>query len=221
MEPTPPPPLRFLVVDDHPFFREGLTTWIERQQGWSCCGVAENIRGALTQLQETAPDVVLLDLNLKGEDGLSLLSASGDAKRNASFIVLTQSEDVVHAERALRAGAKGFVMKEEATSTLLQAVQLALRNEVYVSARLTAHMVRRFAHSTSTGSDPLKTLSARELQVLALLGNGNTSKEIADQLGISPKTAEAHRDNLRRKLKFPDATTLLRNATIWRHEGRI
>jgi DNA-binding NarL/FixJ family response regulator len=213
--------LKFLIVDDHPFFREGLQAWIERQPGWRCIGVADTLTSARKLLMDRQPDVVLLDLKLQNEDGLSLLKDASDLSRRAACIVLTQSDEVLHAERALRAGARGFIMKEEAADRVRAAVQLVLNNEIYVSERLAARFVRRFARDDAAPSDPLHSLSARELQVLALLGSGQNIKEIADTLDISRKTAEAHRDNLRRKLKLSDATTLVRNATIWRHEGRI
>jgi DNA-binding NarL/FixJ family response regulator len=135
--------------------------------------------------------------------------------------VLTQSDQMLHAERALRAGACGFITKEEAVDRVQRAVEAVLQGETYVSERLAAQFVRRFTRTPAAGADPIQLLSPRELQVLGLLGSGQSIKEIADTLGVGAKTAEAHRDNLRRKLKLPDSTSLVRSATIWRHEGRI
>jgi DNA-binding NarL/FixJ family response regulator len=217
------PQVTFLIVDDHPFFREGLTHWIERQPGWKCCGFAETVAAAREKLIEYKPQVVLLDLRLKDEDGLTLLDELPPEARDAVFIVLTQSDEVLHAERALRAGARGFVMKEEASDCVLLAVRVVLQNEIYMSPRLAAHLQRRrlTRGDAEHDGDPWQSLTTRELQVLKLLGSGQNVKEIAETLSISPKTVEAHRDNLRRKLKFPDAISLVRNATIWKHEGRI
>jgi DNA-binding NarL/FixJ family response regulator len=213
--------LRFLVVDDHPFFREGLVNWINRQGGWECVGVADTIANARASLAKLQPDIVLLDLKLRQEDGLALLAEVPESARDAIFIVLTQSDELVYAERALRAGARGFIMKEEATDSVRDAVNLVRRKGVYVSRRLAARFLHRVAGGNPVSADPLEGLSAREQQVLALLGAGTGIKEAADILGVSPKTAEAHRDNLRRKLNLPDATSVVRMATLWWHEGRI
>jgi DNA-binding NarL/FixJ family response regulator len=213
--------LKFLVVDDHPFFREGLTAWIQLQPGWVCVGFADTVAAARKLISERQPDFVLLDLKLRNEDGLDVLNDLPGMASRPAFLVLTQSDEVLHAERALRAGASGFIMKEEAVDRVRQAVDAVLQGETYVSERLTTQFVRRFTRSGAAKADPLQSLSPRELQVLALLGSGQSIKEIADTLDIGPKTAEAHRDNLRRKLKLPDSTSLVRSATIWRHEGRI
>ena len=212
---------RVLIVDDHPFFREGLIGWITRQSHLTWCGVADSPGAALQAIAEHDPDIVLLDLHLREGDGFGLLRALKDCARQPRVIVLSHKDESIFAERAIRAGAQGYVLKDEAVDVLLTAIQEVLEGGTHLSLA----MRRQLAQSnSSTPTGPiarLRTLYNRELQVLEMLGGGSTTKEIASDLGISPKTVECYRESLKRKLGIPDSHTLVRLATIWEHDERM
>jgi DNA-binding NarL/FixJ family response regulator len=213
--------IRIVVVEDHPFFRVGLTTWISRQPNLLLCGTADSPVAALEAIANHHPDIVLLDLQLREGDGFSLLRALKDWSRQPRVIVLSHKDETIFAERAIRAGASGYVLKDEAVDVMGPAIQEVLAGGIHLSAA----MRRQLAHAdSSTLNGPiarLRTLYNRELQVLEMLGRGNTTKEIAVDLEISPKTVESYRENLKRKLGVPDSLTLVRLATIWEHDERV
>ena len=218
--PTCPLVVRILVVDDHPFFRDGLLAWIARQKNFESCGQADAPLAALRAIRECQPDIVLLDLLLRGGDGLEVLRELGTWETAPRVIVITNSADTVAAQRALRAGARGYILKEEVSDVLLTAISVVLEGGVHVSGAI------RFSqnHSLSVPAPSpalLRNLCHREHQVLQLLGQGHTTKEIADELVLSPKTVEFYREALKRKLEVTDSLALVRFATIWEYEGRL
>ena len=218
----PPPPTRILVVDDHPFFREGLIAWIERQQRLQSCGFAETPGAALAAIETTLPDIVLLDLQLRSGDGFDVLRGVKECMHQPRFIVISHKDESVFAERAIRAGARGYVLKEEASDTMLIAIQVVINGGIHVSAAMRRQLFQGGKGSaTGTPADKLRELYNRELQVLQMLGRGRTTKEIAQDLGISPKTVESYRESLKKKLGVPDSLSLIRLATLWESEGRL
>lgn len=213
-------PTRVLVIDDHPFFREGLVTWIQRQPQLDCCGEAETLVDARRALGELKPDLVLLDLQLRDGDGLDLLRQPPSGRPLPPTIVLSQRDESLYAERALRAGARGYVMKDEATATVLRAIEAVLAGGVYVSPAINRQLLNRFAVTSSRSKSILPQLSNRELQVYRMLGEGRNSKAIAAELGISTKTVDSYRESLKQKLGLPDSVALLQHATLYIQEGR-
>jgi DNA-binding NarL/FixJ family response regulator len=212
---------RLLVVDDHPFFRNGIIQWLKRQGTLTCCGEAGTVAKARLAVAELRPDVVLLDLRLPDGDGLDLIGELSKTHPQTRIIALSQSDEDTYAHRALRAGARGYVMKSEATETALSAIQTALRGEIYVSRRVAARLTQNLFPDPASSSPELARLSDRELQVFQLLGSGSSTREIAERLKISPKTVETYREHLKEKLRLPDGATLMRAATLWVEKGRL
>jgi DNA-binding NarL/FixJ family response regulator len=219
--PSAAPRVRVLVVDDHPLFRAGLAALIETQPHLTCCGQAAHAREVLAAIEQTRPDLLLLDLRLGDGDGLDLLLQLKNLFPRLPVLVLSQSDEDLYAERAIRAGARGYLMKEEATEEVLTAITAVLAGNVHVSARLNARLMRGLlGEGVKPGAGSVASLSNRELQVFRLLGEGVSTKRIAAQLKISIKTAQTHRENIKHHLHLPDGTTLLRYATTWFEEQR-
>jgi DNA-binding NarL/FixJ family response regulator len=212
---------RVLVVDDHPFFRRGIVQWLNQQESVSCCGEAESVAAARVGLAELKPDVVLLDLHLQDGDGLDLTSEIVDNHPEVRIVILSQRDEDVYAHRALRAGARGYVMKSEATETVLAAVETVLRGELYVSRPVAARALHKLFPDPLASRPELARLSDRELQVFQLLGSGCPNREISATLKISPKTVETYREHLKQKLHLADADALVQAATRWVNEGKL
>jgi len=205
---------RILIVDDHPLYRQGLRRFIEAQPGLVCCGETDSCKAAMLAASQTNPDLVILDLCLRREDGLELLKNLHGRFPTVRVLVLSQKDESAYAEPALRAGAQGYIMKEEATEELLTAVNNVLKGELYVSRRLAAVILKKFLRG-ATGDGVSDKLSDRELQVFQFLGAGVSTREIATQLHLSVKTVETHRENIKHKLSLADSPSLLRAAQEW------
>ncbi len=210
-----------LVVDDHPAIREGLATVIGRQADLAVCAEAGNPHDALAAAATHEPRLAIVDISLGGADGLDLVRDLKARQPKMDILVLSMHDEMVYAERALRAGATGYVMKQERLSVVVQALRRMLQGEAFLSEQMTARLVRRVAGRADAAS-PTEALSDRELQILALLGEGLGPTQIAERLPISPKTVETHRARVRGKLRLQSATELRRYAIEWvrEHEGR-
>jgi len=205
---------RIFIVDDHPLYREGLRRFIDSQPNLTCCFEADSYKAAFDNVRQSAPDLVILDLRLQRSDGMELMKNLLTEMPQLRILVLSQGDETVHAELALRAGALGYIMKEEATDELLQAITTVLRGELYVSKRLSALVLKRFFRG-DTSSTLAEKLSDRELQVFQFLGSGLTTQEIAQQLHLSVKTVETHRENIKHKLELRDAAGVVQAAREW------
>jgi DNA-binding NarL/FixJ family response regulator len=214
-------PIRILVVDDHPFFRAGVVAWLHQQQGLACCGEADSIASGQTLLSELKPDLVLLDLDLPDGDGLELATETARTHVGIRIILLSQADERMFAHRALRAGARGYVMKSEPTSHLLAAIETVMRGDIYVSRAVSAQLLHHLFPDPCSKAPDLDRLSDREIQVFQLLGAGYRSVEIAEKLRISPKTVDTYRENLKQKLSLTDAEALVRAATRWVQKGEL
>ena len=212
---------RVLVVDDHPFFRNGIIQWLNQQETLTCCSEAGTVAEARRAVAELRPDVVLLDLRLGDGDGLDLIRELSETHPQTRIVALSQLDEDTYAHRALRAGARGYVMKSEATETALSAIQTALSGETYVSRRVAARLTHNLFPDPASSSPELARLSDRELQVFQLLGSGSSTREIAERLKISPKTVETYREHLKEKLRLPDGAALMRAATLWVEKGQL
>jgi DNA-binding NarL/FixJ family response regulator len=216
---------RVLLVDDHPLVRRGLAELLNRTGDFDCCGEAENSAEAQKALAALKPDLVVLDLRLNNSDGLDLLKDFKIQDPFVKVLVLSQLDEMTYAERVLQAGARGYVMKENATEEIISAVRRVLSGELYVSPRVHVMAVRRMAgvknNSGDTRATSVESLTDRELQIMQLLGQGFTTKKIAGDLCLSFKTVETHRENIKRKLGLRDAAALVYHATLWvRNEVR-
>jgi len=213
-------PVDVLVVDDHPFIREGIIAWLARQKDFRCCGSTDSVEVALEMISALDPRIVLLDLQLRDGDGLDLLARLQQRVSKPRVIVISHKDQMVFAERALKAGAMGYVLKDEASDTLMTAIQTVLRGGVHLSPEMNRRLFKRTDGSTAAPVNRLRALYNRELQVLEYLGQGKTVKEIAHILGISLKTADSYRESLKKKLGVPDSVTLVRQATLWQEHGQ-
>jgi len=210
--------IRILVADDHPLVREALMSVINRHGDFICCGEAASTAETHKAVALHKPDLVLLDLWLDKGDGLELIKTLTSQYPSLRILVLSQFEEAVYAERALRAGARGYVMKEQASREVVAAMQKVLAGELYVSPKMTAIALQKLIEpKTRNGAGRVEGLTDRELQVFELLGAGMSTRRIADSLCLSFKTIETHRENIKHKLGLHDATELAHCASNWRH----
>jgi len=205
-----------LVIDDHPIVRQGLVQLIEREPDLRVCGEAADLREARARLSKTTPDIVILDLSLRDGDGLELVKDIRSKNEQLPVLVLSMHDEAIYAERLLSAGANGYIMKQAAADELLQAVRRVLGGGIYVSDAVGARMIERFAVSGRVQrADPIERLSNRELQVLNMIGRGRTTREIAENLSLSVKTIESHRQRIKKKLNLETAPQLVQFAVNW------
>lgn len=205
---------KVLVVDDHPIVREGLAQMINREPDLSVCGDAEDMRGAVQLLDTLKPDILILDISLKGPDGLDLVKHIRARDPELPVLILSMHDESIYAERALRAGANGYIMKQEATDNVLVALRRILSHEVYLSSRVTNKMLRQFVggRTVETGKPSLGDLSDRELEVLRLIGAGRGTRQIAEELHLSIKTVESYQAHLKEKLLLKNSRELVQYA---------
>ena len=204
---------RILLVDDHRTVLDGFTLMIEAESDFVVCGKATNVPEALDAVERTHPDLVLTDLNMPGRGGLDLIKDLMALHPGLKILVCSMHDESLYAERALRAGAKGYVMKDADGPTFLAAIRRVLAGQTYMSEKLAARVLDSFARVQPRGSSsPLKKLSDREFEVFRLFGEGKTAKEIAGQLNLSPKTVSVHRDHIKEKLEFSTNAELIRQA---------
>lgn len=223
-EPTAPEPpakakTRVFVADDHPFLRVGLSHLINKEADMTVCGEAETVAGVRSGVEREKPDLLLTDLCLGDSDGLDLIKGLKAQFPNLPILVLSQQDETLFAERTLRAGARGYIMKERATQDVLEGIRTILGGDLYVSRKVAALAMRKLveggADAAGAAGSEVSGLSDRELQVFRLLGAGKGTKEIADALKLSHKTIETYRENIKAKLDLPNATALISRATEW------
>lgn len=202
-----------LLVDDHPLLRQGIARALSREPGLEVVGEAATAEEALEAARRLQPDVVVLDLALGEADGLDAIPRMRRALDGGLVLILSMFDETVYAERCLRAGASGYVMKEEASEVLVDALHRVLDGEVVVSEAMRRRLVRRAA-GKDDGS-PVEALTDRELQVFRLVGEGRSTREIAEGLGLSVKTIETHRAKIMRKLGLDGAAQLVHRAVSW------
>jgi DNA-binding NarL/FixJ family response regulator len=209
-------PRRVFIVDDHPIVRQGLGQLINHEPDLKVCGEASGVREARVGLSQTKPDIVILDLSLRDSDGLELIKDIRSKYRHLPVLVLSMHDESIYAERLLSAGANGYIMKQAAADQLLIALRRVLSGGIYVSEQIGASMIERFAVSGPRQSaNPIERLSNRELQVLNLIGRGRTTREIADDLNLSVKTVESHRQRIKKKLNLTSSPQLVQFAVNW------
>jgi DNA-binding NarL/FixJ family response regulator len=211
--PNRPVRKRILLVEDHPIVSRALADLLGHESDLEVCGGADDPSSALREIERLKPDLVLLDITLHGRGGLELLKDIRAQHPKQLVLVLTMHEETLYAARAIRAGASGYVMKQEATDHVLTAVRRVLQGEIYLSERMERRMMQRFAQTGSAPSlDPLEALSDRELEIFRLIGRGKGSREIARMLCLSVKTIESHRAHIKEKLNLKSPVELIQHA---------
>ncbi len=204
---------RLFILDDHPMMREGLAQLINNESDLSVCGEAGTGREAVAQVARLKPDLLLADISLPDKSGLEVIKDVHSFLPNLLVLVISMHDESIYAERVLRAGARGYIMKQEGGKKLLQAIRRVLEGQIYVSENMSVKLLESFSgHGEQTGRTPLENLTDREFEVLQLLGQARGTREIAEQLHLSMKTVEAHRANIKHKLGLKTASELLRYA---------
>jgi len=209
-------PTRVFIVDDHPLVREWLSAMLRKQSEFEVCGAAQDATDALPAMLVDPPDVAIVDLSLKGTSGLDLIKDLAEHLPATQAIVLSMHEEVFYAERALRAGARGYVPKVEATDRILEAVRTVQSGQLFISpSLLTTLTARMAARPAGFSKEDIASLSDRELDVFRRLGKGQTTRQISDELTISIKTVQAYAARIKEKLQLANAAELMREAVRW------
>lgn len=213
---------RIFIVDDHPLVREWLSALLRQQPDLALAGESDNATPALAAMLADPPDVAIIDLSLKDSSGLDLIKDLTEHLPGTQAIVLSMHDEVFYAERALRAGARGYVTKQEATERILEAIRTVQSGRIYASptllAQLTERMVGRAGHAPAGG---VETLSDRELDVFRRLGSGQTTRQVADQLNLSIKTVQAYCARIKEKLNLATGAELVREAVRWAEQQKL
>ena len=205
--------LRVILVDDHPMVRQGLAQLINDEADLCVCAEADNAATALELIASMLPDLAIIDISMGGVDGIELLKQLKLHRPDLVTLVLSMHDETLYAERVLRAGAKGYVTKQEAPEKVMTAIRRVLAGEVYVSEKIAAQLLKTVTGSRpEAGQTPLDRLSNRELQVFRLIGGGMSMREIAEKLFLSTKTIETHREHIKEKLSLKSSSELLRYA---------
>ncbi|MGA2690918.1 MAG: response regulator transcription factor [Opitutaceae bacterium] len=216
LDARPPGRKRILLVDDHPFMRAGLAQLIDLQPDMVVAGEAGNPAEAIQKFAVAKPDMVLTDMTMPGRSGLEFIKDLRAAYPDVAILVVSMHDEAIFAERALRAGARGYIMKEAGGENLLTAIRQVLGGQIYLSPRMSANALDIFSGRRPRGSSsPIEKLSDREFEVFRLVGQGKSTRDIAQQLHLSTKTVDVHRGHIKEKLELKDTTALVRHAVRW------
>jgi DNA-binding NarL/FixJ family response regulator len=211
-----PRPVTFLVVDDHPVFRQGLVALIRSDDRYLVCAEAGSAEEAMATLEKAVPDIALVDISLTGQSGLDLVHRLKSAAPRVLILIISMHDEAVYASRALKAGARGYVMKQEAASVMLEAISTVLSGRIYISSTMRDRLLETmFSDATGDEAPSVQRLSDRELEVLEKIGQGYGAQEIARTLNLSVKTVNAYRDHIKEKLRIDGAGNLRRFAVKW------
>lgn len=210
--------IRVYLVDDHPLVREGLANLINQQRNMEICGEAESVPDALDGIAGAEPDVAVIDISLKGASGLDLIKQLKARQPQVKIVALSMHDESLYAERALRAGAQGYVMKRESSKKIIDAIGRVVEGKLALSDPMTETLAQKFvAGSSDAAKSPIEHLSDRELEVFGLLGRGFETRRVADTLNVSIKTVQAYCVRIKQKLGLTTAAELVYEAIRW-HE---
>ncbi len=210
------PRRRVLVVDDHPMMRYGMGQMVDQEPDLMVCGEAENVDQALSMVKSNKPNLVLIDLTMPGKSGLEFLKDIKTQFPAVPVLVVSMHDETLYAERVLRAGAQGYIMKSEGGARLLKAIRQVLQGRPYVSERLSARILDVFAgHRSQVGDPALSALTDREFEIFQHMSRGLSTKEVGQLLHLSPKTVETHRQHIKEKLKCTTGSELTQYAVRW------
>jgi DNA-binding NarL/FixJ family response regulator len=216
-----PQAARVLIVDDHPIVRQGLSLLIEQEPDLMVCGEADDAKGAMESIAETSPDIVIVDIMLKETSGIDLIKKIRARWANLPILVMSMYDESLYAERALRAGASGYITKEEATDKTLTVIRKVLGGEIHLSPMMVSRILQKISGGKGRGGSSLDRLTDRELQVFHMIGQGLGTRQIAERLNVSVKTVEAYRAHIKDKLKLASSTEVMRHAVQWVQGGNL
>ena len=207
---------RILVVDDHPMMRQGLAQLVGAETDLMICGEAETAESALDCISAMKPDLVLADISLPGKNGLELIKDFQAIQPDLPVLVISMHDESLYAERVLRAGGRGYIMKQEGGKKLMHAIRQVLGGRIYVSEKMSALILELFSgRRGSAEGSPVETLTDREFEVFQLISEDKGTRDIAEKLHLSVKTVDVHRTNIKKKLKLKSAPELIRFAVRW------
>jgi DNA-binding NarL/FixJ family response regulator len=204
-----------MLVEDHPMFRERLAHLINKAQDMETCGETDNIRDAIEMVRASRPDVAIVDISLKGSSGLEFIKDLKAQEILLPVLVLSMHDETLYAERVLRAGAKGYITKSEASSEVMLAIRKVIGGEVYLSERMTANILERMSTGGAVESSGEASLTDRELEVFQEIGRGRTSREIAEILTLGATTVDTYRARIKEKLGLRNSAELYQRAAQW------
>lgn len=209
------PQRRILIVDDHPLVRRGLSHLIENEEALTVCGEAADFDEAMNLVRQDRPDLAVVDISLAGKSGLDLIKRLQVYDDTIRILVSSMHDEVMYAQRCIRAGASGYINKEVATESVIEAINQVLDGEIYLSPEMTRRVVRNLAGGGGENEPLVAKLTDRELEVFSLIGRGNTTREISECLKLSIKTIETYRENIKSKLDITTSAELSRHAVQW------
>jgi DNA-binding NarL/FixJ family response regulator len=206
---------RVVIVEDHPMFREQLRLLIDKEEDLAVCGEADNAISALALIQQVRPDLAIVDITLKGSGGLDLLKDLRCHEIELPVLVLSMHDESLYAERALRAGARGYITKQEASSKVMIAIRQVLNGEIYLDPSVMRRIVHKVVSKSNSGAAPIDRLTDRELEVFELIGEGRTTREIGNRLRVGLTTVDTYRARIKDKLQLENAAQLHAEASRW------
>lgn len=211
---------KVIIVDDHPIFRMGMAELLNQEDDFDVCGLAEDIAGARKLLKNLTPDLAIVDITLAGDNGLDLVKEITTSHKSLLILVLSMHDEQVWAERAIRAGARGYIMKKEASESVITALKNIRQGKIHVSASIMEKLLGRMHMQPNTAALPsVDLLTDRELEVFRLIGTGLSTREIAEQMKLGVKTIGTYRDRVKQKLGIKTAAELIRRAVLWTEQG--
>jgi DNA-binding NarL/FixJ family response regulator len=207
---------KILIVDDHPIFCLGMSELINQESDMAVCGSADTVGKAWVAIRDLKPDLVIVDISLKHSSGIDLVKEIHNERQDLPVLVLSMHDESLYAERALLSGARGYIMKQEATKSVVHAIRHVLSGKIYASEEIKEKMfMRKVAPRDIKNPSPLDNLTTRELEVFQLIGLGLSTKEISDRLNIAMKTVGTYRERIKEKLELKHATELVKFAVHW------
>lgn len=203
------------VIDDHTMMREGLSLLVQAMEGYEVCWTAGNVPDALQQVEQQTPDVILTDMTLPGRNGLELIKDALAFDNAIPILVISMHDESLYAQRVLKAGAKGYIMKDAPSELLIEAIKSVSNGHIWVSQTMSSKILQAFSGGGGNKLEGTHSLSDREFEIFQLIGEGKSKQEISSSLNISPKTVDVHKAHIREKLELPDSTAVLRYAVRW------
>ncbi|HEY1789018.1 MAG TPA: response regulator transcription factor [Verrucomicrobiae bacterium] len=211
---------RIFLVDDHTMFREGLRQLIDREPDLTVCGDAAEAESALQEIRKLKPDLVVVDITLGGTSGIDLIKAIKNEQEDFPVLVVSMHDESLYAERALRAGAMGYVMKQEPAKTVKTAIRKVLGGDMHLSEKMASSVITKFMHGSDDAQPaPLEKLSDRELEVFQMLGMGKGVRQIAEEMNVTIPTVNSFRNRIKEKLQLKSSTEVMLHAIHWSREG--
>ena len=203
------------IVDDHPIMRQGLAVLINHEKDLNVCGEAEDAAHALDGILAKKPNLALIDISLPGKNGLELIKDLRAMESEVAILIHSMHDESLYVERVLRAGAQGYITKDEGGSKLMEAIRKVLSGEIYVSKEMSGKILEIFSGRRTSSNNPVEALTDRQFEVFQMIGHGQSTRDIAEILKVSIKTVDAHRDHIKKKLNLRSGTELVRFAVRW------